>query len=113
MSHHHGYFSASGAKEVLGMFSDALRQLDKNTELYMIEILEKKNKQLLDTYNTLQNKNSDLQNKNSDLQSENSNLQNEIATLKNEKTSMQNKADAMQKKIDELNQQLNMYKNNS
>lgn len=100
-------------KEVLGMFSDALRQLDKNTELYMIEILEKKNKELLDTYNTLQNKNSDLQNKNSDLQSENSNLQNEIATLKNEKTSMQNKADAMQKKIDELNQQLNMYKNNS
>ena len=63
-------------KEVLGMFSDALRQLDKNTELYMIEILEKKNKELLDTYNTLQSENSNLQTKNSSLRNENSNLQN-------------------------------------
>ena len=86
-------------KEVLSMFSDALRQLDKNTELYMIEILEKKNKELLDTYNTLQSENSNLQTKNSSLRNENSNLQNENSNL--------------QKEIDALKQQIQMYQNNS
>ena len=72
-------------KEVLGMFSDALRQLDKNTELYMIEILEKKNKELQSEKNTIQNKYNTLQ----------------------------TKSDAMQKEIDNLKQQLKMYENNS
>ena len=42
------------------MFSDALRQLDKNTELYMIEELEQKIKSEKNRADSLQNENQSL-----------------------------------------------------
>ena len=64
------------------MFSDALRQLDKNTELYMIEELEQKIKSEKQRADYLQSENSSLQSENSSLQNENQSLLKEIEKLK-------------------------------
>ena len=69
-------------EEVLSMFSDALRQLDKNTELYMIEELEQKIKSEKQRADYLQSENSSLQSENSSLQNENQSLLKEIEKLK-------------------------------
>ena len=107
-------------EEVLSMFSDALRQLDKNTELYMIEELEQKiksEKQRADSEknradsaelraDSLQNENTSLQNENTSLQSENTSLQSENTSLQNENSSLQNENQSLLKEIEKLKQQL-------
>ena len=69
-------------EEVLSMFSDALRQLDKNTELYMIEELEQKIKSEKNRADSEKNRADSLQSQNTSLQSKNQSLLKEIEKLK-------------------------------
>ena len=86
-------------EEVLSMFSDALRQLDKNTELYMIEELEQKIKSEKQRADSAELKVDSLQSENTSLQSENSSLQSENSSLQSENQSLL-------KEIEKLKQQL-------
>ena len=82
-------------KEVLGMFSDALRQLDKNTEMYMIEILEKEKQKLMDEVAQLQNEVTSLNN-------EVTSLNNEVTSLNDENTSLHKEVTSLHKELDKL-----------
>ena len=75
-------------EELIHMFSDALRELDKNTERYMVEEL---NKEV-----------ADLKEEATALKEETTSLKKQTATLKNETTMLKKELD---KRANELNQQ--------
>ena len=93
-------------EEVLSMFSDALRQLDKNTELYMIEELEQKIKSEKNRADSAELRADSAELKVDSLQNENSSLQNENSSLQNENSSLQNENQSLLKEIEKLKQQL-------
>ena len=82
-------------EELIHMFSDALRELDKNTERYMVEEL---NKEVAD----LKEEATALKEETTSLKEETTSLKKQTATLKNETTMLKKELD---KRANELNQQ--------
>ena len=82
-------------EELIHMFSDALRELDKNTERYMVEEL---NKEVAD----LKEEATSLKKQAATLKKEATALKEETTTLKNETTMLKKELD---KRANELNQQ--------
>ena len=103
-------------EEVLSMFSDALRQLDKNTELYMIEELEQKIKSEKNRADSAElradsEKNRADSEKNradsAELRADSAELR--ASSLQNENSSLQNENQSLLKEIEKLKQQLQNY----
>lgn len=82
-------------EELIHMFSDALRELDKNTERYMVEELNKEVADLKEEATSLKKQAATLKN-------EATALKEETTTLKNE---LDKRAEELNKKTVELNQQ--------
>ena len=71
----HIYEICRNTEDVMGIFSEALAELDRNTVDYMIDELKRKNEQLQDKY-------SQLQDNYDQSQAEKAQLLNEVAKLK-------------------------------
>ena len=93
-------------EEVLSMFSDALRQLDKNTELYMIEELEQKIKSEKQRADSEKNRADSEKNRADSAELKVDSLQSENTSLQNENSSLQNENQSLLKEIEKLKQQL-------
>ena len=89
-------------KELINMFSDALKEMDKNTERYMVEELNKKVKELNEELNSTASINDVLATQNNVLATQNDTLaaQNDTLTAQNDALHTQN--DSMAKRIAEL-----------
>lgn len=72
-------------KELVSMFSEALRMLDKATEQYMIDDLMRKNEELKEKNEELKEKNEELKEKNEELKEKNEELKGKNEELKEEK----------------------------
>lgn len=66
----------------MGIFSEALAELDRNTVDYMIDELKRKNEQLQDRYDQSQAEKAQLRDENKQLQDKYDQLQNEFDKLK-------------------------------
>ena len=64
----HIYEICRNTEDVMGIFSEALAELDRNTVDYMIDKLKKNNEQLQEKYDELQDKYEQLQAENEQLQ---------------------------------------------
>ena len=80
----HIYEICQNTEDVMGIFSEALGELDRNTVDYMIDELKKSNEQLQGKNDQLRGENNQLQSKNDQLQSKNNQLQDENVQLKEE-----------------------------
>lgn len=103
------------------MFSDALNELDRNTERYMVEELNREVEELNNTISELKNNASDLENTVTDLEGTVTDLENTVTDLEGtvtvlEKSSsekdliidnLQEEKASMAKRIAELEAQLN------
>ena len=89
-------------KELINMFSDALKEMDKNTERYMVEELNKKVKELNEELNSTASINDVLATQNNVLATQNDTLaaQNDTLTAQNDALNTQN--DSIAKRITEL-----------
>ena len=103
-------------EEVLSMFSDALRQLDKNTELYMIEELEQKIKSEKQRADSEKNRadSAELRADSAELRADSEKNRADSAelrasSLQNENSSLQNENQSLLKEIEKLKQQLQNY----
>lgn len=108
-------------KELICMFSDALNELDRNTERYMVEELNREVEELNNTISELKNNASDLENTVTDLEGTVTDLENTVTDLEGtvtvlEKSSsekdliidnLQEEKASMAKRIAELEAQLN------
>jgi len=96
-------------EELIHMFSDALRELDKNTERYMVEELNKEVADLKEEATSLKKQAATLKKEATALKEETTTLKNETTTLKNETTMLKNETTMLKKELDkranELNQQ--------
>ena len=68
--------------EVLNMFSEALRILDRNTAELMVDRMNDEIEKLKGVRSQLESENSELEGKNSELENRNSELEAEVARLK-------------------------------
>ena len=80
----HIYEICQNTEDVMGIFSEALAELDRNTVDYMIDKLKRSNEQLQDKNEQLQDKNEQLQDKNEQLQDKNEQLEDRIQHLQKE-----------------------------
>ena len=96
-------------EELIHMFSDALRELDKNTERYMVEELNKEVADLKEEATSLKKQAATLKKEATALKEETTTLKNETTTLKKETTMLKNETTMLKKELDkranELNQQ--------
>ena len=84
----HIYEICQNTEDVMGIFSEALAELDRNTVDYMIDELKRSNEQLQDKNEQLQDKNEQLQDKNEQLQDKNELLEDRIQHLQKELDNM-------------------------
>ena len=84
----HIYEICQNTEDVMGIFSEALAELDRNTVDYMIDKLKRSNEQLQDKNEQLQDKNEQLQDKNEQLQDKNELLEDRIQHLQKELDNM-------------------------
>ena len=96
-------------EELIHMFSDALRELDKNTERYMVEELNKEVADLKEEATSLKKQAATLKKEAAALKEETTTLKNEATALKEETTTLKNETTTLKKELDkranELNQQ--------
>lgn len=78
----HIYEICRNTEDVMGIFSEALAELDRNTVDYMIDELKRKNEQLQDKYDQSQAEKAQLRDENKQLQDKYDQLQNEFDKLK-------------------------------
>ena len=84
----HIYEICQNTEDVMGIFSEALAELDRNTVDYMIDELKRSNEKLQGENEQLQGKNEQLQGEKEQLQGKNEQLQDENARLKEELDNM-------------------------
>ena len=96
-------------EELIHMFSDALRELDKNTERYMVEELNKEVADLKEEATSLKKQAATLKKEAAALKEETTTLKNEATALKEETTTLKKETTTLKKELDkranELNQQ--------
>ena len=78
----HIYEICQNTEDVMGIFSEALAELDRNTVDYMIDELKRSNEQLQDKNEQLQDKNEQLQDKNELLEDRIQHLQKELDNMR-------------------------------
>ena len=78
----HIYEICQNTEDVMGIFSEALAELDRNTVDYMIDELKRSNEQLQDKNEQLQDKNEQLQDKNELLEDRIQHLQKELDDMR-------------------------------
>ena len=96
------------------MFSDALNELDRNTERYMVEELNREVEELNNTISELKNNASDLENTVTDLEGTVTDLEGTVKVLEKSSSekdliidNLQEEKASMAKRIAELEAQLN------
>lgn len=96
------------------MFSDALNELDRNTERYMVEELNREVEELNNTISELKNNASDLENTVTDLENTVTDLEGTVTVLEKSSSekdliidNLQEEKASMAKRIAELEAQLN------
>ncbi len=97
----HIYEICQNTEDVMGIFSEALAELDRNTVDYMIDELKRSNEQLQDKNEQLQDKNEQLQDKNEQLQDKNEQLQDKNELLEDRIQHLQKELDNMRKQLRE------------
>ena len=93
----HIYEICQNTEDVMGIFSEALAELDRNTVDYMIDKLKRSNEQLQVENEQLQVENERLQGENERLQGEKERLQAEMEQLQDQITQRQEELDSMRK----------------
>ena len=93
----HIYEICQNTEDVMGIFSEALAELDRNTVDYMIDKLKRSNEQLQVENEQLQVENEQLQVENERLQGEKERLQAEMEQLQDQITQRQEELDSMRK----------------
>ena len=99
--HQNIYEICQNTEDVMGIFSEALAELDRNTVDYMIDKLKRSNEQLQDKNEQLQDKNEQLQDKNEQLQDKNEQLQDKNELLEDRIQHLQKELDNMRKQLRE------------
>ena len=96
----HIYEICKNMEDVMGIFSEALAEMDRNTVDYMIDTLRKNNEQLQGKNEQLQGKNEQLQGKNEQLQGKNEQLQGENEQLHGENKKLREENARMREELE-------------
>ena len=96
----HIYEICKNMEDVMGIFSEALAEMDRNTVDYMIDTLRKNNEQLQGKNELLQGKNEQLQGKNEQLQGKNEQLQGENEQLHGENKKLREENARMREELE-------------
>ena len=89
-------------KELISMYSEALAILDRNTEIYMLNELQKETEDLKKETDELRKGNDELIHKNNSLQDENASLQDENASLLDKNASLQAEIESLKAQLNAL-----------
>lgn len=96
------YTICQNVERVMGMFSEELRELDRNTVRYMMDEMQDELDGLKNEKNELQNEVDGLKGESMELQSKNGKLQNENGKLQNENGKLQDENSKLQDTIHSL-----------
>ena len=101
----HIYEICANTEDIMGIFSEALAEMDRNTVDYMIDEMQKKKDQLQSENDQLQSENDQLQSENDQLQSENDQLQQEKDQIQQQNDQLQIENELLKQKLYELQNQ--------
>lgn len=93
-------------EELVMMFSDALREMDRNTERHMVEELRMERRKLEEVNNDLQKEKDGLQKEKDGLQKEKDGLQKERDGLQEKNNGLELENERLRKRIEKLEEQI-------
>ena len=105
----HIYEICQNTGDIMGIFSEALAELDRNTVDYMIDELKKKNDRLRDKIEQMQeqalNDKKQFQNEKEQFQNEKEQFQNEKEQFQNEREQLRDEIARLQAELDKMKKQ--------
>ena len=102
----HIYEICRNTEDVMGFFSEALLEMDRNTVQYMIDERNRENEELKKKNKELQSQKDELQSQKDELQSQKDELQSQKDEFQSQKDGLQSKNNELSAKIDMLEKQL-------